>query len=163
MGSTGSPGESTHSGRGETPSRSESQNYSGSSKIPPAEGSGTDPRYQSRMSGNNSHVAASTTSSSIQTNRTEETKADGGVGRGRGRNNGSQESSSYSNSGRQVGHPPGEPENYYKNLSGKAHPKRGADDGEFSSEEETEQRAKQPKKSGGPVSYINHFLSRSPK
>jgi hypothetical protein len=261
MGSTGSPSESTHSGRGETPSRSESQNYSGSSKIPPAEGSGTDPRYQSRMSGTNNNVAASTTSASSQ-RRTEETNEGGGAGRGHGsafkwqensvtpaqpgkvnagscgrgrghllamgstgspsesahsgrgsaqnysgasnissagtsasgsgtgpncqsrmsgtnsnvaasttsassqRNKneetkaggGAGRGSSYSNSGRQVGHPPGEPENYYNNLSGKAHPKRGADDGEFSSEEETEQRAKQPKISEGPVTYFNHFF-----
>jgi hypothetical protein len=83
MGSTGSPGESTNSGRGETLSRNESQNYSGLSKIPPAGGSGTDSRYQSWMSGTNSHVSASTTSASSQ-KRTEETKEGGGAGRGHG-------------------------------------------------------------------------------
>ncbi|XP_046463233.1 uncharacterized protein LOC124209330 [Daphnia pulex] len=83
MSSTGSPGESTNSGRGETSSRSESQNYSGLSKIPPAGGSGTDSRYQSKMSGTNSHVSASTTSASSQ-KRTEETKEGGGAGRGHG-------------------------------------------------------------------------------
>jgi hypothetical protein len=83
MSSTGSPGESTNSGRGETLSRNESQNYSGLSKIPPAGGSGTDSRYQSWMSGTNSHVSASTTSASSQ-KRTEETKEGGGAGRGHG-------------------------------------------------------------------------------
>jgi hypothetical protein len=195
--STDSSGESTNSGRGETLSRTESQNYSGSSNIPSASGSGTGPHCQSRISGTNNNVAASTTSASSQRNKTEETKAGGGAGRG----------SSYSNSGRQVGHPPGEPKNYYNNLSGKAHPKpcqKKEEDGqkpdvsskgqstttffnldresnqacepkviatyslignanEFSSEEETEQRANQPKKSESRFSRLYNFVSRSSK
>jgi hypothetical protein len=204
MDSTDSPGESTYSGRVST------QNYSGSSKIPSGwpgtavSGSATGAHCQSKLSGTYSHVAASTTSHSTQT-KTEVIKAGGGAGRGKNGTSESQENSSFFNYGCQVGHPPGEPENYYK-ATGKAHPKpcqKKNEDGqkpdvsstgqsttllnldgesnqacepeviatyslkgnekEFSSEEETEQRAKQPKKSGGPVSYIIRFFSRSSK
>jgi hypothetical protein len=126
MGSTGSPRDSTHSGRGETSSRS-AQNYSGSSAS--GSGSRTDPRCPSKMSGTNGRVSdpVSTSSSSTQ-RKTEETEAGGGTGHGLGRGRGIVPKwqfphSSYFKDGRLIGYFSSEPENYYNNLSGKAHPK----------------------------------------
>jgi hypothetical protein len=124
MGSTGSPGESTNSGRGETSSKL-NQNYSGAS----ASGSGTDPRCQSKMSGTNIRVSdPASTSSSSTTRKTEETKAGGETGHGLGRGRGIAPKwqfphSSHFKDGRLIGYFSCEPENYYNNLSGKAHPK----------------------------------------
>jgi hypothetical protein len=126
MGSTGSPRDSTHSGRGETSSRS-AQNYSGSSAS--GSGSRTDPRCPSKMSGTNGRVSdpVSTSSSSTQ-RKTEETEAGGGTGHGLGRGRGIVPKwqfphSSYFKDGRLIGYFSSEPENYYNNLSGKAQPK----------------------------------------